>query len=165
MMKTIRRYTLTVCVSALAFFPLLYKLVPNMPWELQFFIALLIAVMAGLVDHYRNVRPRLSLEDRRTRLFDMACGTALEELRRHDPTARLNIMEIDHRFLKSWSVFQMVYSRGMEGDPDHGLQLKLNQGVCGQAVARRAFCVADLEPVHGPTFNLDADQLEKTSTS
>lgn len=162
MMKTVRRYSITALVAALAFMPFLYRLIPNMSWVIQFMVAVLIAVVAGFIEHYRSVRPRLKMENKRTRLFGMVCVNALEELHEHDPTARLNIMEIDQRFVDSWSVFEIVYGRGMAGDPDQGLRLKLNQGVCGQAVAQRAFCVANLEIPHGPTFNLDPDQLEKT---
>ena len=128
----------------------------------QLLIALLIALLAGFIEHYKSVRPRLKLEDKRTVIFDSVFHGVLTELRRHDSTARFLIMEIDHRILDRWSVFRHVFGRNMGEDPDKDLGLKLTQGVSGQAVAQRGFCVADLEAAHGPTFNLDPAQLEKT---
>lgn len=162
MMKTIRRYSLTTLVASLAFLPLLYRLVPNMPWVVELLVAVAIGVVAWLAEHYRRVRPRLKLEEKRTYLFGTVCRSVLAELCEYDQTARLNIMEIDRRFLASLSVFNIIYGRGMEGDPDKNLRLKLTQGVAGQAVAQQALCVANLETAHAPTFGLDADQVEKT---
>jgi hypothetical protein len=105
---------------------------------------------------------RLLLEDKRTYLFSTVCRTVLEDLREHDPTAQLNIMEIDYRLIRSLSVFKVIYTLGMGDDPDKNPQLKLTQGVPGQAVARKGFCVADLESKHTPMFGLTADQYDKT---
>ena len=135
---------------------------PGMSLAAELVIALLIAFAAGIVDHYRNVRPRLRLEDKRTYLFGTVCRSALANLREHDETARLNVMEIDRRFMNAWSVFDIIYSREMEGDSDKNLRLKLTQGVAGQAAARQGFCVANLEADHAPTFGLTLNQLEKT---
>lgn len=83
-------------------------------------------------------------------------------MHKHDPTARFLIMEIDRRVLDRWSVFEVVYNRNMQNDPDKDLKLKLPQGVSGEAVAQRGVCVADLETEHGPTFKLNKAQLDKT---
>lgn len=161
-MKTIRRYTITLLVACLAFLPIVYRIFPKMPLWLQVVVGLLIALLAGFLEHYKSVRPRLALEDKRTVIFDAVFAGVLAELRKHDPTARFLIMEIDRRVLDRWSIFRNVFGRNMEGDSDKDLGLRVTQGVSGQAVARRGFCVADLEAAHGPTFNLDPGQLDKT---
>lgn len=162
MMKTIRRHTITLLVALLALLPIAYRVFPNMSVWVQLFIGLLIALLAGFIQHYRSVRPHLKLEEKRTVIFGSVFHGVLAELRHHDPTARFLIMEIEYRGLDRWSVFRHVFGRNMGTDPDKDLGLRLSQGVSGQAVAQRGFCVADLEAAHGPTFNLDQDQLEKT---
>lgn len=71
-------------------------------------------------------------------------------------------MEVDRGLLPRRGKFEIVHPLRMEGEPDEDLELRLDQGVCGQAVSQRGFCVVDLETPHRPTFNLDAEQREKT---
>lgn len=160
-MKSRRRYETIVLVVLLAFLPVLYRLFtdPSLWW--LFGISLLIAAVAGLLEYRRGVQPYLDLLEKRKYLYGYACDDALDDLLRYDSTARLNVMEID-RALLGKGKFEIVYPLRMNGEPDEDLKLKLNQGVCGQAVSQQAFCVADLEVRHGPTFDLSAKQREKT---
>jgi len=161
-MKTLPRYTITLLVAAVAFLPVLWRVFPQMPVWVQVGLGLLLALLAGYVEHRKNVEPHLAIEEKRTYLFGYACDDPFEELRRFDPTARLNVMEIDPRLPGQEPVFETVYGLGMDGAPDAGLGLRVSQGVCGQAVAQGEFTVADLTVEDGPTFGLTADQLAKT---
>lgn len=125
-------------------------------------LALLLAAVAGYVEHRKNVAPHLKLEQKRTYLFGYACDEPFAELRRFDPTARMNVMELDSRLPGQEAVFRTVYALGMDEAPDADLGLRLSQGVCGRAVSQGEFTAANLEVEDGPTFGLSADQLQKT---
>ncbi|MGH3144788.1 MAG: hypothetical protein ACRDTR_03205, partial [Rubrobacter sp.] len=155
-------YRITLLVAVAAFLPVLWRAFPGMPLLPEILIALVIAVLAGYAEHRKNVEPHLSMDAKRTYLFGYACKDALADLRGLDPTARLNILEIDPALPGREGTFRTVYTLGMEGAPDKDLGLKVSQGVCGQAVEHGEFTVADLEVQNGPTFGLDPDQLEKT---
>lgn len=142
---------------------MLYRLFPVPPLWALVGISLLIAGVAGYLEYRRGVQPYLDLLEKRKYLYGYACDDALDDLLRYDSTARLNVMEIDRDLLGEGGKFEIVYPLRMNGEPDEDLKLKLDQGVCGQAVSQQAFCVADLEVRHGPTFNLSAEQREKTS--
>ncbi|MGF1472950.1 MAG: hypothetical protein ACFB50_14575 [Rubrobacteraceae bacterium] len=161
-MKTLPRYTITLLVAVAAFLPVLWRLFPQMPILVQVGLALLLAAVAGYVEHRKNVAPHLNLEKKRTYLFGYACDEVFEELQRFDPTARINVMELDPRLPGQEPVFTTVYALGMDDAPDADLGLRLSQGVCGQAVSQGEFTVADLEIEDGPTFGLSAEQLQKT---
>ena len=90
---------MSLLVVVLAFLPVAYRVVPDLTVRTQVLIGLLMALMAGAVDYYRNARPRPRIEDKRTAIFDAVFDMILTELRDHDPTARFLIMEID---IGSW---------------------------------------------------------------
>lgn len=161
-MKTLPRYTITLLVALAAFLPVLWGAFPQMPLWVRIGIGLLLAAAAGYVEHRKNAAPHLAIEEKRTYLFGYACDEAFEELRRFDPTARLNVMEIDPRLPGQEPVFGTVYALGMDDAPDADLGLRVSQGVAGRAVAEGEFTVADLEVEDGPTFGLSAEQLRKT---
>lgn len=161
-MKALQRYTITLLVAVAAFLPVLWRLFPQMPLPVQVGLALLLAALAGYVEHRKNVAPHLNLEQKQTYLFGYACDDPFEELLRFDPTARINIMELDPRLPGQEAVFRTVYALGMDEAPDADLGLRVSQGVCGQAVSEGEFTVADLGIENGPTFGLSADQLAKT---
>jgi hypothetical protein len=146
-----------------AFLPVLWGAFPGMPLWVRIGIGLLLAAVAGYVEHRKNAAPHLAIEEKRTYLFGYACEEAFEELRVFDPTARLNVMEIDPVLPGREAVFRTVYALGMDGAPDADLGLSVSQGVCGRAVAEGEFTVADLEVEAAPSFGLSRDQLEKTS--
>ncbi len=162
-MKTLPRYTITLLVALAAFLPFLWGAFPEMSLWARVGIGLLLASAAGYVEHRKNVAPQLAIEEKRTYLFGYACDEAFEELRDFDPTARLNVMEIDPRLPGQEAIFKIVYALGMDGAPDADLGLRVSQGVCGRAVIEGEFTVANLETENGPTFGLSQDQLEKTS--
>ncbi len=162
-MKTLGRYKITALVALIAFLPVIWRAFPEMPLAGQVAIGLLAAALAGYIEHQKSVEPHLGIEEKRTYLFGYACEGPFEDVRQHDPTARLNIMEIDPGLPGHPGVFRTVYTLGMEGDPDKDLGLEVSQGVCGQAVSQGEFTVADLEVPNGPTFGLTAEQLEKTA--
>lgn len=149
-------------VAVLAFLPVLYRFFPSPSWAVLVGISLLITLVAAFLEHYRSVQPYLDLLENRRFLYGYACNDALDGLLQHDSSARLNVMEIDRGLLPRRGKFEIVHPLRMEGEPDEGLELTLDQGVCGQAVSQHAFCVANLETPHGPTFNLDAKQRERT---
>jgi hypothetical protein len=161
-MKTLLRYRITLLVAVAAFLPVLWKAFPGMPVVAAVAVALLLAVFAGYVEHQKNAAPHLKIEEKRTYLFGYACDESFEELRLFDPTARLNIMEVDPKLPGQEGVFRIVYALGMEGAPDAELGLRVSQGVCGQAVSEGEFTVANLEVENGPVFGLSADQHAKT---
>lgn len=161
-MKTLLRYKITMLVALAAFLPILWRAFPGMPLFLEILIALIIALLAGYVEHQKNAKPHLSIDEKRTYLFGYACEDTLTDLRALDPTARLNILEVDPALPGQEATFRTVYTLNMEGAPDKDLSLSVSQGVCGQAVEQGEFTVADLEVKNGPTFGLDAEQLEKT---
>lgn len=130
-MRTLRNYRITALVALIAFLPVLWRTFPGMPMLAQVGLGLVLAALAGYVEHYKNVKPALELEAKRTFLFDYICQPKLAALREHDPTARLNVMEIDRRISNQFSVFRMMYGPSLQGDPDAGLSLRLRQGVCG----------------------------------
>jgi len=80
-MNTVRRYLISGTVALVACLPLVYRFFPNLPLGLEVVVAILIGTGAFTVDHFRNVRPRLMLEDKRTYLFGTVCRTALQELK------------------------------------------------------------------------------------
>lgn len=125
---------------------------------------ILVAVVGvvGLREHFQNVKPHLDFARKRNSFFDLACEHALERLRRFDDTARLNIMEIRRKPIRSWSKFEMVYTLNMEDAPDKDLGLRLDQGVCGEAVRREALYVADLEAPTRSFYGMDERQRQKT---
>ena len=161
-MKTLPRYAITLLVAVAAFLPILWGAFPQMPVWLRIGIGLILASVAAFVEHRKNVAPHLAIEEKRTFLFGYACDDPFEELRSFDPTARMNIMEIDPKLPGQEPVFGTVYALGMDDAPDADLGLKVSQGVCGRAVAEGEFTVADLTVEDGPTFGLTADQLQKT---
>ena len=161
-MKTLPRYTITLLVAVAAFLPILWGAFPGMPLWLRIGIGFVLAAVAAYVEHQKNVRPHLAIEEKRTFLFGYACDDQFAELRRFDPTARMSVMEIDPRLPGQEPVFKTVYALGMDGASDADLGLHVSQGVSGQAVAEGEFTVADLEIENGPTFGLSADQLRKT---
>ena len=161
-MKTLSRYAITLLVALAAFLPILWGAFPGMPLWLRIGIGLVLAAVAAFVEHRKNVAPHLAIEEKRTFLFGYACDDAFEELRSFDPTARMNVAEIDPKLPLQEPVFRTVYALGMDGAADADLGLRVSQGVAGQAVAQGEFTVADLEVEDGPTFGLSADQLQKT---
>lgn len=161
-MKTLLRYKITMLVAVAAFLPVLWRAFPGMPLVLEVLVALAIALLAGYVEHQKNAKPHLSIDEKRTYLFGYACEDALADLHTHDPTARLNILEVDPALPGQEATFSTVYTLNMEGAPDKDLSLSISQGVPGQAVEQGEFTVADLEVKNGPTFGLDSEQLEKT---
>ena len=161
-MKTLTRYKITALVTLAALLPVFYRTFPDLALGWQVAIALLIALIAGYVEHTKNVRPQLELKDRRTYLFGYACDDALAQLHRYDPTARLNIFEVDPRPFWRTGVFETIYTSNMERAPDLDLRLRTDQGVSGQAFGQKEFTMADLEVENGPTFNLTPDQQMKT---
>lgn len=161
--KTLPRYTITLLVALAAFLPVLWGAFPQMPLWARIGIGLLLAACAGYVEHRKNAVPHLAIEEKRTYLYGYACEEAFEELRAFDPTARMNIMEIDPRLPGQEPVFRTVYALGMVGAADADLDLRISQGVPGRAVSEGEFTVADLEVEDGPTFGLTQDQLAKTS--
>ncbi len=126
----------------------------------------LIAVIAGGLEYYKGVQPFLDLLEKRTYLYGYACDDPLENLRQHDPSARINVMEVDrallHRWTKRWSRFRIAYGPSMEGDSDEDLELRLNQGVCGQAVSGQEFVEVDLENPNTPSYDLSLGQQQLT---
>ena len=118
--------------------------------SLQVGLALLLAVLAGYIEHRKNVAPHLEIERKRTYLFGYACDEVFEELRHFDPTARMNVMELDPRLPGQEPVFKTIYALGMDGAPDADLGLRASQGVCGQAVSEGEFTVADLQVEDSP---------------
>ncbi len=158
-----RRLYETIALAAfLAFLPVLYRFFPNLSWTTLLVVSSLTALVAGFLEYRRGVQPYLDLLEKRRYLYSYACDDALDNLLRHDSTVRLNVMEIDRGLLPGRGKFKIVHPLRMEGEPDEGLELRLDQGVCGQAVSQRGFCIAELGAQHGPTFNLDAEQREKT---
>ncbi len=161
-MKTSRLYTTIGLVVLLSFLPVLYRLFSTPSIGTLLLISFIIAAAAGLLEYYRNVRPYLELSAKRNYLYGYACDDVLADLLVYDPSARLNVMEVDRGLRPGRGKFEIVYPLKMEGEPDEDLELRLDQGVCGQAANEGGFCVANLEVPHGPTFNLDAEQREKT---
>ncbi len=120
--------------------------------------------MSGYIEWHRS-KPVLRLQDRRKVLFDQACKRAMGRLRKHDPDARLNIMEIDGLLpLKQFSFFRIIYDLHVsKDDPDKGMRMKVWQGVAGQAAESGEFCYGDItDKAKGPRFGLNADQMKKT---
>ena len=73
--------------ALVAFLPVLWRTFPGMPVLAQVGLGLVAAALAGYVEHYKNVKPALELEAKRTFLFDYVCQPKLAALREHDPTA------------------------------------------------------------------------------
>ncbi len=161
-MRTLQKYKITLLVAVAAFLPILWGAFPEMPISLRVGIGLFLAGAAGYVEHRKNTAPHLAIEEKRTFLFGYACDDPFEELRRFDPTARMNVTEIDPKLPGQEPVFRTVYALGMDDAPDADLRLSVSQGVQGRAIAQGEFIVADLEVEDGPTFGLSADQLQKT---
>ncbi len=129
-------------VAIAAFLPVLWRVFPGMPLLLKMLVA--IALLAGYVEHQKNAKPHLSIDEKRTYLFGYACEDVLAELRSHDSTARLSILEVDPALLGREAVFGTVYTLNMEDSPDK--DLSLSQGVSGQAVEQCEVTVADRSP-------------------
>ncbi len=137
------------------------NLLPDLPGSVQWLIVLGIVLGTGYIEHSRSA-PVLRLQDRRKALFARACEDAMTTLRRYDPSARLNIMEIDGLFFKRFSRFNIVYDLHVsKKDLDKGMRMNVTQGVCGQAAQSGDFCVGDISKKKGPPFGLTPEQQKK----
>lgn len=149
-------------VSAVTALTLSYQLVPGLGWHWRLLVAAAIVFGTGYVENKRKNQSGLSLERRRARLFDYFCRGYIEDLREIDDTARIMVLAVEPGPTDNSSMLRNVYSKHMEGDPDHHLDLDITQGVCGEAVTRNSFVAGDLEREHAPTYRLTEEQLEKT---
>ena len=164
-MKKIGRLKVTISVAALYLLTQIPRLLPDASWNVHYVIVGLAVVVSGCVEWFRSA-PVLRIQDRRRVFFDQVCKDALEELREHDPTARLNIMEIDGLLpFKLFRSLKIIYDLHVKKeDPDRGMKMKIWQGVAGQAAVSGEFCYGDIsDKERGPRFNLNAKQQEKTS--
>lgn len=163
-MKRLRRYKLTLLVALLALVSQLPSIYSSMPNWLVIVLLAAIVLAAGYIEYSRSA-PALRLEDKRKALLDNACLNAMKRLRQIDSSARLNIMQIDGLYFRRLSYFNIIYDLFVDDDdPDKRMRLWLGQGVCGDAADKGAFCYADISEKKGPTFSLDADQLERTKS-
>jgi len=58
--------------------------------------------------------------------------------------------------------FEFMYQLNMEGDPDQDLYLSTSQGLCGEAYRERQFKYVGMVGNNPPTYNLSAEQRERT---
>lgn len=162
-MKRIRRLKITISVAALYALTQLSRMVPDLPGYLHWIVFALVIAIAGYVEWSRSA-PILRLQDRRKILFGQACESAMKRLRKEDPTARLNIMEIDGLPLRQFRFLRIIYGLYVDkNDPDRGMRLKVWQGVAGQAAESGQFCIGDIsDKTKAPPFGLNAEQQKKT---
>jgi hypothetical protein len=162
-MKTIRRLKITISVAVLYALTQVSRMVPDLPGYLHWVVFVSVIVIAGYVEWSRSA-PTLRLQDRRKILFDQGCKGAMARLREHDPTARLNIMEIDGLPLRRFRFLRIIYDLHVrKDDPDRRMRMRVWQGVAGQAVESGQFCIGDIaDKEKAPTFGLDAEQMKKT---
>lgn len=146
-------------VSALT---LSFQIIPGLGWIARITIAVAIVVLTGVIEYKRKNDSSLGLERRRARLFDYFCKGYIEELRREDDTARIMVLAVERGPTDNSTMLRNVYSKHMEGDPDHHLDLNVTQGVCGEAVTDKSFVMGDLEAEHAATYRLTEDQKRKT---
>ncbi|MEK6754881.1 MAG: GAF domain-containing protein [Bacteroidota bacterium] len=68
------------------------------------------------------------------------------------------------RSLLPWKedYFDFKYQLNMESDPDQNLRLSVSQGLCGEAYREQTFKYVSMVQENPPTYNLSADQREKT---
>jgi hypothetical protein len=157
-------------IAALAFLPLVYALTPNLSFTAKAFIAVAVFVFAGLSEYLHNVKPAVDFDAKKTFMLHMVCDGAFQELKKRDTTARLNIMEahwwIRQRIgsinLPRLGRFEQIFGLEMEGHPDAGLGLWLNQGACGESLAKKELCIAELDREDCPLYGMSEDQREKT---
>ncbi len=143
--------------------PLLGLLFPQLSWGYIAVLLLVIVAAAGSRDYLQNVKPHVDFQRKRRYVFDLACENPIEELRKYDDTARLNILEI--RYLlprKKWGRFRPIYQRYMEGAWDIHLGMRVDQGVSGEAVRTKRPCLGNLEDPNATAFLLEPEQQEKT---
>ncbi len=122
-MKRISRLKITLSVAALYLLTQLPRILPDLPVNAHW-IVLAGVLLSGYIEWHRS-KPVLRLQDRRKVLFDQACKRAMGRLRKHDPDARLNIMEIDGLLpLKQFRFFRIIYDLHVsKDDPDKGMRI------------------------------------------
>src|SRR5215216_7294127 len=102
-MKIIRRYNTILLVVVLSFLPAAFRAFPNLSLGKTLLVSGLIAVVAVFLEYYRGVQPYLGLLEKRAYLYSYACDDARADLRQHDPSARMNVMEIDRALPNGWT--------------------------------------------------------------
>lgn len=146
-------------VARQAAIPLLFSVGLAGPAEL----AIEAAVLVGLITSWRHARKVGRWRQLQLMLLQVLCHPTIEDLRKLDPTARMNVMRVRPR-TKSLEFFHSFH---MENDPDAHLVLRCDQGVAGAAQQNRDWAVGDLEggELHignrrsgDPFQNLTADQ-------
>jgi hypothetical protein len=121
--KTIRRLKITLWVTVLYALTQLSSLGPELPWHLHWIISGLVIAIAGYIEWIKGA-PVLRLQNRRRILFDRACEPAMERLRKHDSTARLNIMEVDGFSVRWFRFLRIIYDLHVDkGDADTRMRL------------------------------------------
>lgn len=160
-MKRLLRYKITGIVTLVVLLIQVRSLLPDLPRGVQWLAAGGIVLGSWYVEHSKSA-PVIRLQDRRKALFARACEDAMTTLRRYDPGARLNIMEIDSLYFRRLSHFNIIYDLHVsKNDPDRGMRMNVTQGVCGQAAQSGDFCVGDISNKKGPPFGLTAEQQQK----
>jgi hypothetical protein len=134
------RFTTTLLVALTAVLaPILGVISPQLSWFYVATFLVLIIVASGVRDYRQNVKPHVDFVRKRKYFFDWACKRAMKRLREFDDTARLNVMEIDWRLpRKKLGRFRSIYHLNMEGARDFDMGLRVNQGVAGEAVRKKA---------------------------
>jgi hypothetical protein len=107
------RFMMTILVALTAGLPpLLGLLFPQLSWGYVTAFLILIVAASGLRDYLQNVKAHVDLLQKRRYFFDLACQNPMEELRKYDETARLNVLEIEYRLpRKKWGRFKPIYQR------------------------------------------------------
>lgn len=100
--------------------------------------------LCGGTGNYILLERRSRFVRERQRFFlENACAPALDELRKHDPTARLNVMRVSGLLRRK---FVFHYQHGFEPKADDGqLELGTNQGVAGLAYEHRSYAIGDFK--------------------
>jgi len=124
-MKIVRRFKITLSVAVLYLLTQLPRVLSDLPVSSHWIVAAGV-ILSGYIEWSRSA-PTLRLQDRRKILFDQACQPAMERLREHDPTARLNIMEIDGvlplRRFRFLSIINDLHVH--KDDPDKRMKMKV----------------------------------------
>jgi hypothetical protein len=156
------RLRVTLLVAGVSALSLIYQVVPGLGWIPRIFIAVAIVILTGFIEYRRKNESGISLQQKRSRLFDYFCKGYIEELREEDDTARIMVLAVEWWPTERTSSLRNVFSRYMEGASDQHLGLNVTQGVCGEAVTDKSFVVGDLEAEHAATYRLTDEQKEKT---
>lgn len=157
-----RRFRIALLVSVVSALTLSFQIIPGLGWWWRVSIAVVIVVLTGVIESKRKSQSGLSLEKRRARLFDYFCEGYIDDLREKDSTARIMVLAVERGLTDRSSMLRNVYSKYMQGDSDHHLDLDITQGVCGEAVTGNTFVAGNLEAEHAATYRLTKEQLEKT---